>query len=106
MRRLGIMIISLIIRLVCHKKVYDTTSGFRAANKTATAFLAKRYPVSYPEPESIVHLLKKHFRIGEKYVQMYDREVGLSSIRALTSLTYMIEVVVAILISGFMKEED
>ncbi|MDR0691025.1 MAG: glycosyltransferase family 2 protein, partial [Streptococcaceae bacterium] len=106
MRRLGITIISAVIQLVCRKKIYDTTSGFRAANKKAIAFLAKRYPVSYPEPESIVHLLKKHFRIGERHVQMYDREMGISSIRALTSITYMIEVVTAIFISGFMKEED
>jgi glycosyltransferase involved in cell wall biosynthesis len=106
MRRLGIVIISLAIQLVCREKVYDTTSGFRAANKKAIVFLSMRYPVSYPEPESIVHLLKNKFRIGERAVKMYDRTMGISSIRALTSATYMIEVVTAIFISGFMKEGE
>ena len=32
-RRAGINIISFFIKMMCGKKIYDTTSGFRAANK-------------------------------------------------------------------------
>jgi len=108
MRRLGIAIISLTIQLVCRKKVYDPTSGFRAANRSVIAYLSKKYPISYPEPESIAHLLKKRkrFRIGEKYVKMHDRQSGHSSIGALTSIIYMVEVIAAIFILGFMMEGD
>jgi glycosyltransferase involved in cell wall biosynthesis len=106
MRRLGSNIISFFIKLVCGKKIYDTTSGFRAANRQVIEYFAKRYPISYPEPESIVHLVKKKYRIGEKSVQMFEREGGESSISAYKSVTYMVDVIVSIIISGFMKEED
>lgn len=59
MRRLGINLISIAIKLTTGKKIYDTTSGYRAGNKKVIAYFADRYPVAYPEPESIVSLLKK-----------------------------------------------
>ena len=70
------------------------------------AFFAKRYPTNYPEPESIVHLIKKHFVIVERPVNMMERLGGVSSIRALASVKYMLEVGSAILIAAFMKEGD
>ncbi|MDR3156875.1 MAG: glycosyltransferase family 2 protein [Lactobacillales bacterium] len=106
MRRFGISVISLAILLVCHKRIYDVTSGFRAANKKVISYLAKRYPVSYPEPESTAFLLKKRVRIGEKTVKMYDREEGISSIRAWSTIVYMLEVVTSIFILGFMRRKD
>lgn len=106
MRRFGISVISWAILLVCHKRVYDVTSGFRAANKKVISYLAKRYPISYPEPESTAFLLKKKVRIGEKTVKMHDREEGISSIRALSPIVYMLEVVTSIFILGFMRRKD
>lgn len=67
---------------------------------------AKRYPTNYPEPESIVHLIKKRFVIVERPVNMMERLGGVSSIRALASVKYMLEVGSAILIAAFMKEGD
>ena len=94
MRRFGIRLLS------------DVTSGYRAGNRKVIAFFAKRYPTNYPEPESIVHLIKKRFVIVERPVNMMERLGGVSSIRALASVKYMLEVGSAILIAAFMKEGD
>ncbi|MFC0233317.1 glycosyltransferase family 2 protein [Vagococcus entomophilus] len=105
-RRTGIQIISFFIKCVSGKKIYDVTSGFRAANKKVIAEFCHRYPVDFPEPESIVHLLKKKYNISEKPVNMRERECGESSIRAFKSVKYMFLVSLAVIVSGFMKEED
>ncbi|MGT2957483.1 glycosyl transferase family 2 [Streptococcus bovimastitidis] len=106
MRRLGINLISIAIKLTTGKKIYDTTSGYRAGNKKVIAYFAQRYPVAYPEPESIVRLLKKGLRVKEMPANMFERLEGVSSIRAFKSVTYMIDVLISILIAGFMKEQD
>ncbi|WP_086350440.1 glycosyltransferase family 2 protein [Candidatus Enterococcus clewellii] len=106
MRRMGIKILSSFVRFSTREKIYDVTSGYRAANKKVIAYFAERYPISYPEPESIVHLFKKKFSVVERPVAMMERTGGVSSIQSLTSVKYMIEVSLAILVSGFMKEKD
>lgn len=106
MRRVGIKIISALIKLVTRKRVYDVTSGYRAANKKIIHLFCERYPTEYPEPETIVHLFKKNIRIKECPVNMKERIGGKSSIHSFKSVKYMVEVGVAILVASFMKEGD
>lgn len=106
MRRLGNKIISFCIKLVTGKKIYDTTSGFRAINFKIIKLFAARYPSKYPEPESIVYAIKKRMRVQECTVNMFEREAGESSITPIKSVRYMLEVCSAILINGLMKEGD
>lgn len=106
MRRFGIKIISFIIFVTTGKRIFDTTSGYRAANKKVISYFAKRYPVKYPEPESIVHLIKRKYRFKEVGVNMFERQGGKSSITPIKSIRYMIEVCSVILISTLMKEGD
>lgn len=106
MRRIGIKILSFLIYLSSRQKIYDVTSGYRACNKEIIAYFSKKYPTSYPEPESTVHLLKKKFKIKEVAVNMMERSGGQSSIRSFTSVKYMFEVSIAIIVSGFMREGD
>ena len=80
MRRLGIRYLSLVIRIVSGGRIKDPTSGYRAANRKAIAFLSSNYPADYPEPESIVALMKKGFRLREVQVNMFERAQGKSSI--------------------------
>ena len=58
-RRVGISIISFFIKLVTKKKIYDTTSGFRASNKDVIKEFSLDYPFEYPEPITNVRILKK-----------------------------------------------
>jgi glycosyltransferase involved in cell wall biosynthesis len=104
MRRVGIKILSFLTYLSTGVKVYDVTSGYRACNHEILAYFAEKYPTSYPEPESTVHLLKQKFKIKEVAVNMMERAGGQSSIRAFTSVKYMFEVSIAILVASFMRE--
>ena len=51
-RQMGIKMISFFIKLVTSKKIYDTTSGFRAVDKELIKKFSNSYPVEYPEPVS------------------------------------------------------
>ena len=58
-RRLGIKIISAFMRFATRKKIYDTTSGFRAVSKKIISDFAVSYPSEYPEPITTAELMKK-----------------------------------------------
>lgn len=99
-RRAGITILSLILKLVSKEKVYDVTSGFRAADKKAMKLFASYYPTDYPEPESIAYAAARGVRLAEVPVAMHEREGGSSSIFGLRSIYYMIKVGASIVITG------
>ncbi len=101
MRRLGSSIISTLINLLCHTKITDPTSGFRAADKEVIEFFAKQYPTDYPEPESAVRLLNQNFRVTEVPVSMNERMGGVTSISPIKSIDYMIKVPLALFIDKF-----
>ena len=104
MRRVGIRFLTGMIRLCSGCRLTDPTSGFRAANRRAIAFLSNRYPVDYPEPESIISLSKCMFRIQEAPVNMFERSRGTSSISPWKSVYYMFKVSLAILCTGFQRK--
>lgn len=104
-RRMGINIISFCIKLVTKRKIYDTTSGFRACNKEIIKKFANNYPTEYPEPITTVELLKDKYRIEEKYVKMNEREGGVSSIRAWKTVYYMVNVILSILVVGTRRNK-
>ena len=98
LRRVGINLISKIIKLKTKKKIYDTTSGFRAADKDVIKIFAKDYPSEYPEPISTVNVLLNGYSVDEVPVEMRPRTEGVSSISKFKSIYYMINVVLSILI--------
>lgn len=105
MRRLGIRIISFLIRILTKEKITDPTSGFRAVNKKVIEEFAKEYPVDFPEPESLVFLSRKRYRIKEVPVNMFERKKGISSITPFKSFYYMVKVITAIIIRNFLTKE-
>ena len=99
-RRFGIRVFQGLIRLITGQKITDSTSGFRAYNRSAIALLANDYPSDFPEPEAILLLGRNGFRIREVFVKMQGRMAGSSSIGGLKSIYYMIKVSFSIIISG------
>lgn len=97
-RRLGINILSGLIRLTTGKKIIDVTSGYRAVNRMFIDIYSKDYPTDYPEPEAIVAAIMHWGRVVEIPVQMKAREGGTSSITFKKSIYYMIKVTLAILV--------
>jgi glycosyltransferase involved in cell wall biosynthesis len=103
MRRLGIKWLSFLIRLFTGKRILDVTSGFRACDKAAIELFSRRYPVDYPEPESIVMAQKKNLKVAEIPAFMHKRQGGKSSIRALSSIYYMAKVSFAIFLVAISR---
>ena len=99
-RRVGINIISFFIKIVSGKKIYDVTSGFRAANKKVIKIFAKDYPQEYPEPITNARLLRSNCKVKEIAVNMRERTEGTSSIHTWKNIYYMLNVCLAILISS------
>lgn len=97
-RRMGIVYFTKMIKSLTGTTITDPTSGFRLVNKDVIALFANDYPRDYPEPESIVALLKRKKKVIEVPVQMKERQGGESSIRLWNSVYYMIKVSIAILV--------
>jgi len=104
LRRIGINTISFFIKLFTGKKIYDTTSGFRAIDKKLIKEFALYYPTEYPEPVSAVSILKKGYIIDEVGVSMNERINGESSIKAWKSIYYMINVILSIMVTGLRRK--
>lgn len=103
LRRLGIKYFTLIIRILTGKKITDPTSGMRMVNRSMIELYAEEYPKDYPEPESVVTILKRKKTVKEIPVQMNEREEGVSSISLNKSIYYMIKVSLAVLMAAIRK---
>lgn len=104
-RRIGINFLSFLIKLCTKKIIKDPTSGFRAGNKKIIKLFASNYPYDYPEPDTLVVLLKKKYKVLEIPVKMNERSNGKSSITPLKSIYYMIKVSIAIIVASIDKKE-
>lgn len=105
LRRVGINFLSNLIKICTGVKIYDVTSGFRACNKDIIEYFANNYPIDYPEPDSLVQVLKQNKKVKEIPVEMNERKTGKSSIRGLKSIYYMIKVSFAIIISSIATKK-
>lgn len=106
MRRVGIKWLSAVIRAVSGLRVTDPTSGFRATGHRALLQFCDDYPADYPEPESIVAAKKKGLSVSEVQVTMHERQGGESSIKALSSIYYMVKVTLAIVLVGLGRSRE
>ena len=97
-RRIGIRIISKIMKLITNKKIYDTTSGFRAINRLIIKDFAMSYPLEYPEPITTSELLRKNYIVKEIPVKMKERNAGVSSIKTWKNAYYMVNVVLSLIV--------
>lgn len=106
-RRVGINFLSSLIKLCTKKKIYDPTSGFRAVNRTIICEFAKDYPIDYPEPDTIVTIIKKGYQVSEVPVKMNERKEGKSSLNAniFKPIYYMIKVSLAIIIASLSTKK-
>lgn len=99
LRRIGIKYFSGLVFLCTGTRITDPTSGQRMVGKRIIAQFAEEYPKDYPEPETVVSILREGYTIKEIPVKMHERESGHSSIGFLNSIYYMIKVSLAILMA-------
>lgn len=103
MRRMGIKYFTGLIKLLTGKKITDPTSGMRMINRKIMKQFSEEYPKDYPEPESVVTILKEGAKVEEIPVKMNAREEGVSSISPSKSIYYMVKVSIAVLIAAIRK---
>lgn len=104
LRRVGIKWLSFLIKVLYRERITDPTSGFRASGKRAMELFSRTYPIDYPEPESIAEALNQGLNVKEVSVNMKERAGGSSSIKALSSIYYMVKVSLAIIICSIEKK--
>ncbi len=106
-RRVGINFLSRLIKICTKRRIYDPTSGFRACNKKIIKEFASDYPIDYPEPDTIVTIIKKGYKVSEIPVKMNERKEGKSSLNSniFKPLYYMIKVSIAIIISSMSTKK-
>jgi hypothetical protein len=97
-RRVGMILFSTVARWAMGQRITDTTSGFRALNRRALRFLARNYPVDFPDAETLVLLKRAGFRIQEVSVNMRPRLSGKSSTTTLRSLYYPFKQTLSVLV--------
>ena len=102
-RQFGIRYFSALIRLVTGRRVTDPTSGMRMVNRDVMKIYSEDYPVDYPEPESVVMILRMEKKVSEIPVIMRERQGGVSSISPRKAVYYMIKVTLAILMECLRK---
>ena len=103
LRRIGIIFFSKLIKFLTRVEITDPTSGLRMVGKNVISLFAFDYPRDYPEPESVVAVIRRNMRVEEIPVVMKEREGGVSSISMKKSVYYMIKVTLAILIEWIRK---
>jgi len=70
-RRVGMILFSIIVRVVTGRKVTDPTSGFQAMNRKVMEFYASdAYPTDYPDADVIIMLHRQGFTFKEVPVVM------------------------------------
>lgn len=105
-RRVGINILSFLLKIFSKKTIKDMTSGFRAVNREIIEIFARNYPQEYPEPVTNLIIAKRNFIIEEVSVKMKERKHGKSSINALKSAYYMFNVILLFIIIILSKGDD
>jgi len=95
-RRFGINYFKWLNRILVGVTVNDSTSGFRMINKKVLELVSEYYPDEYPEPEAVILYSLNKFKITEVQVTMKERQGGVSSIGAFSSIYYMFKVTLAI----------
>lgn len=102
-RRIGIWYFTMLLYILTGQKFTDPTSGFRAVSKKVIGQFAEHYPTDYPEPEVLISLHRRGFKIKEISVHMKERQGGTSSITPLKSIYYMFKVTLSILMQRIVK---
>lgn len=98
LRRVGIRFFTGLIRVLTGEVITDPTSGLRMIGKRVLTIFAEDYPKDYPEPESVVAILRRKMKVKEIPVIMHEREGGVSSISMKKSVYYMVKVTLAMTI--------
>ncbi|MBI5575899.1 MAG: glycosyltransferase family 2 protein [Deltaproteobacteria bacterium] len=88
LRRAAIGFFSFLAKTLGGVDIRDVTSGFQAMRRDVFSFLAKEYPVDFPDAEVVVMLGLKKFTAAEVPTRFRRRERGTSMYSSLGTVLY------------------
>ncbi|MFH2219348.1 MAG: glycosyltransferase family 2 protein [Pseudomonadota bacterium] len=100
LKRTGIGLFRIVIRMLSGERITDPTSGFQCLNRNVfTIFTEDHFPCDYPDANIIIMLLRKGFVIREIPVAMVENPEGRSMHRGIfTKLYYFFKIFLSIFI--------
>lgn len=100
-RLVGMKIFSKVASLITRQSITDTSSGFQALRRNVfSLFALGSYPVDFPDADTIIHVARHGYRVGEVAVRMHPRATGKSMISGLgSSLTYALKMPLSIFVT-------
>src|SRR5262245_20117291 len=103
-RRWAMGLLSRVLSIITRTRLTDTTSGFRATNRRATALFAGWYPVEYlgDTIETLVYAAHRDLTIRQVPVSMRPRIAGTPSHSPVKAMVYLARAV-AILILALIR---
>jgi len=97
-RRLGMRVLSLLLRWRTSAHLTDPTSGFRAVGSRGIELFARSYPTDFPEVQAIALAIDASMTVTEVPTRMRPRVQGRSSIGGLRSFYYMARVTMSLMV--------
>jgi glycosyltransferase involved in cell wall biosynthesis len=89
-RKLGQILFSRLTRLLIGRRIYDTTSGFKAMRAAACAMVVSGVFMDF-HTESLVHLSMAGFKIVEHPITVHEREHGRSMHSLISVFAYPLQ---------------
>ncbi len=98
-RKTGIKLFSIVLHLLCGKKIADVTTGLQLLHKKVYCLLADEYPHDFPDTQVLLMLSLMGFEIKEVQVTVKQRVFGTSMHSSLASLLYPFKSFLAIMVT-------
>ncbi len=77
-RRLGMLLFSGVVQAALGQRITDTTSGFRAYDRSVMQVCQHEFPKDFPDAPLLITLARHGFRLLEVPVVMRERQAGQS----------------------------
>lgn len=105
-RRIGIHLFRLLLRIMAGASITDPTSGYVGMNRKCLRFVSKdSYPYDFPDADVVLTLLRNGFRLREAPVYMYHNPAGGQLHRGLAPLWYVFKVVLSTFVASLRRTE-
>ncbi|HPG40402.1 MAG TPA: glycosyltransferase family 2 protein [bacterium] len=98
-RKTGIKLFSIVLHILCGKKIADVTTGLQLLHKNVFNLLADEYPHDFPDTQVLLLLSLMGFEIKEVQVTVKQRIFGTSMHSSLASLLYPFKSFLAIMVT-------
>jgi glycosyltransferase involved in cell wall biosynthesis len=100
-RRWSMRLLSVVLSRVCRTRLTDTTSGFKACNRSAIRLFASNYPAEYlgDTVESLVIAARAGLRIHQVGTRMRERAGGRPSHSPVKAGIFLVRAVLALAIA-------